>query len=64
MTPLSVTWRTSTRSGTQGQCVEVRYVEGRVEVRDSKDQDGPALAFPAVIWSKFVGSAGAHRTNA
>ena len=37
------TWRTSTRSSAQGNCVEVAdNLPGVVAVRDSKDQQGPA----------------------
>jgi hypothetical protein len=55
MTPLGTTWRTSTRSGTQGQCVEARRVDPGVEVRDTKDRDGLVLAFPFSAWVNFVG---------
>ncbi|MEU3452726.1 DUF397 domain-containing protein [Micromonospora sp. NPDC006766] len=53
---LSRTWRTSTRSGTQGQCIEARYIDHRVEVRDSKNRDGSVLAFSPASWSDFVTS--------
>lgn len=50
------TWRKSTYSGGEGgNCLEV--ADGHpdvVPVRDSKDADGPHLAFPAVAWSAFV----------
>nr|WP_204011291.1 DUF397 domain-containing protein [Micromonospora andamanensis] len=58
MTPLGTTWRTSTRSGTQGQCIEIRYIDGRVEVRDSKDRSGPSLALTPENWTVFVTSLG------
>ncbi|MGW4502227.1 DUF397 domain-containing protein [Micromonospora sp. NPDC004336] len=47
-------WHTSTRSVGNGNCVEVAGVDGRIAVRDSKDRQGPVLAFPAPAWRAFV----------
>ncbi|PZF83779.1 DUF397 domain-containing protein [Micromonospora deserti] len=64
MTALELTraeWRISTRSVGNGNCVEVAAVDGRVAVRDSKDRQGPVLAFPASAWHAFVtGVDGVH----
>ncbi|WP_329370158.1 DUF397 domain-containing protein [Streptomyces sp. NBC_00669] len=51
-------WRKSSYSGSdQGSCLEVvDGMPGVVPVRDSKDPDGPALVFPADVWSAFVRS--------
>lgn len=38
-------WRTSSRSGQTGQCVEVARTKTGVVVRDSKDRGGPVLRF-------------------
>ena len=47
--------RKSTRSGTQGDCVEVAdNLPGVVGVRDSKDRQGPALTFTPSSWAAFV----------
>jgi hypothetical protein len=54
---MDATWRTSTRSGGNGQCVEVRQVDDTVQVRDSKDRSGPALTFTRPEWEAFVGGA-------
>jgi hypothetical protein len=54
---LDHTWRTSTRSGDNGQCVEVRRVDDTIEIRDSKDQAGPALNFTTAEWEAFIGGA-------
>ncbi|MBW4704329.1 MULTISPECIES: DUF397 domain-containing protein [unclassified Micromonospora] len=48
------TWRKSTRSGSDTDCVEVAAVAHAVGVRDSKDRSGPVLAFDRSAWSAFV----------
>ncbi|MEO3742112.1 DUF397 domain-containing protein [Plantactinospora sp. B5E13] len=63
MGPLDATWRVSTRTGTQGQCVETRRVDHRVEVRDSKDRDGPVITFSPTAWTNFISSATILGTN-
>jgi hypothetical protein len=52
---LDHTWHKSTRSGSNGQCVEVRRVNDKVQVRDSKDKAGPVLTFTQAEWSAFTG---------
>jgi Domain of unknown function (DUF397) len=49
-------WRKSTYSGDNGGgCVEVaRNLPGVVAVRDSKDPDGPKLAFAPDEWRAFT----------
>ncbi|WP_372454926.1 DUF397 domain-containing protein [Streptomyces buecherae] len=49
-------WRKSSYSGANGgNCVEVAPgFAGVVPVRDSKDPNGPALAFEASAWAAFV----------
>jgi hypothetical protein len=44
-------WRKSSFSGTTGDCVEVALLAGGVAVRDSKNADGPTLAFPQDVTS-------------
>ncbi len=49
-------WKKSSRSGTNGgQCVEVRQHNEAIQVRDSKDPNGPILRFTREEWSAFVG---------
>lgn len=52
---LTEQWVKSTRSGASGDCVEARLLEGVVEVRDSKDPNGPALKFAPSEWNAFQG---------
>lgn len=47
-------WRTSSRSGTNANCVEVATLARAAAVRDSKDPDGPVLAFPRPAWTDFL----------
>lgn len=48
-------WRTSTRSGAQGNCVEVAdNLPGVVAIRDSKNRDGGTLTFGQASWQSFV----------
>jgi hypothetical protein len=47
-------WRKSSRSGSNGQCVEVRDRGDAVDVRDSKDPHGGSLTVTASEWAAFV----------
>ena len=53
-------WRKSTRSGSSGDCVEARRSDHAAQVRDSKDQGGPTLAFGPTAWRSFVELAKQH----
>lgn len=63
-------WKKSTRSmssncvevqfvkssqSVEGNCVEVATCSCHVQVRDSKDPDGPKLTFTHAEWSAFLG---------
>ena len=51
----AVTWRKSNYSGNNGgNCVEVGRAAQSIAVRDSKDPDGPVLAFAADTWAAFA----------
>lgn len=52
--PIGARWRKSSYSGDNGSCVEVAAAGGIVAVRDSKDPDGPALAFTPASFAAFV----------
>ncbi|GAA2293624.1 DUF397 domain-containing protein [Streptomyces violaceusniger] len=48
-------WVKSSYSTGEGpQCVEVAAASGVVHVRDSKDRQGPRLAFTPAEWSAFI----------
>jgi len=48
-------WFKSSYSGNEGgECIEVATSVARVHVRDSKDPEGPALAFSNDAWASFV----------
>ena len=49
-------WRKSTYSSSNGSCVEVRRLTHGVEVRDTKDRNGPVLSFSPESWQTFVRS--------
>ena len=51
-----VIWRTSSYTGSSGNCVEVAPVAagGTVLVRDTKDREGSVLAVPATAWRAFL----------
>ena len=49
MAPPGASWRKSSRSGTQSDCVEMAWytaTAARLAVRDSKNTAGPVLHFP------------------
>ncbi|MGH3900635.1 MAG: DUF397 domain-containing protein [Pseudonocardiaceae bacterium] len=51
----SATWRKSSRSNGQGNCVEVADLDGgHRAVRDSKNPTGPALLVTPTAWTTFT----------
>jgi hypothetical protein len=58
VTETSWAWRKSSASDTIGsQCVEVAWTGEAVLVRDSKDRQGPVLAFTPTAWRSFLADA-------
>ncbi|MFI0355554.1 DUF397 domain-containing protein [Actinomadura sp. 9N407] len=51
----SIHWRKSSHSDhAGGDCVEVANLSTTIGVRDSKDPNGPKLAFSAADWRSFT----------
>lgn len=51
---VSPSWRTSSYSGNQGNCVEVALDPQIAMVRDTKDRDGGTLGVSVQAWKLFV----------
>lgn len=49
-----LSWRKSSRSASNGSCVEVARLSELVFVRDSKDPGGPVLEFGHDSWRDLV----------
>ncbi|WP_079141297.1 DUF397 domain-containing protein [Streptomyces sp. LUP47B] len=47
-------WRKSTYSGDSSNCVEIAATPAVIHIRDSKNAEGPHLAFPFVAWTHFL----------
>lgn len=64
------TWYKSSRSGQNGECVEVKWQravemheDGLISVRDSKNPAGPTLRFMESAWESFVADVKAGSLN-
>lgn len=61
---VALDWHKSSYSGSSGDnCIEVAARPGTVHVRDSKDKEGPHLAFSADEWAHFVAYARASEAG-
>lgn len=54
MIALSERWCKPTRSGSNGQCVEARYIDGRVEVRNSNNPGSGTVSYARAEWEVFI----------
>lgn len=55
MFTLNETWQKATRSGTNGQCVEVRLSNANhVQVRNSNDLATGSVSFTRQEWATFI----------
>jgi hypothetical protein len=61
---MNLQWRKATySSGNGGNCIEVATDLRTVAVRDSKDPDGPRLAFGAQAWKAFAATVKSERSR-
>jgi hypothetical protein len=54
---LTAEWRKSSYSSSNANCVEVRASADGVDVRDTKDREGPSLGFTPDEWRAFIAGA-------
>jgi len=47
-------WRKPSRSGSNGNCVEIAATSTTIAIRDSRDPRGPQLAFTPDRWKAFT----------
>lgn len=57
----SASWRKSSYSGTQSDCVEVAFGATCAAIRDSKDPEGGALVLSPTSFAALVVEAGTQR---
>jgi hypothetical protein len=50
-------WIKAKLSGDQGSCVEMRHTDAGVDVRDSKDPNGPVLRFTKAEFAAWLDGA-------
>lgn len=64
MLVLNETWRKASRSNNNGACVEVRAINNKVQLRDTKDKGlGPILSFTFEEWVAFCDGAAKGEFN-
>jgi uncharacterized protein DUF397 len=47
-------FKSSYSGGNNNTCVEARLTGTSVDIRDSKDPDGPILSFGSSAWGRFL----------
>ena len=64
MTGRELSWRKSSYSAANGDCVEIGWPEStEVAVRDSKLVASPILAFSSARWQAFLGQVSRDRST-
>jgi len=58
------TWRKSTKCGSAPDCAEVRMIDGRIEIRNSKAPEDGTATFTPSEWRAFVAGASAGEFEA
>jgi hypothetical protein len=62
VTPQYISWKKSSYSAANGNCVEVaRLGAGCIGVRDSKNAAQPALGFSPASWRTFISAVKSNR---
>lgn len=57
-------WYKSSFCTNQANCVQVRFhVDGKVDVRNSNDPNGPVVSFDQDEWKAFLGGVGLGEFN-
>jgi hypothetical protein len=54
MAALNERWHKATRSGSNGQCVEARFLDDVVEVRNSNSPEAGTVRFSTAEWTTFI----------
>jgi Domain of unknown function (DUF397) len=49
-------WHKSSRSGAEGNCIEVAFAANRIFTRDSKNPTGSTLSCNQTEWTAFLGA--------
>ena len=49
-----VEWRRAHPCSADGNCVEIAHTTDRIQLRDSKDPNGPTLTFTTDEWAAFT----------
>jgi hypothetical protein len=59
----SLPWRTASKSGNGGNCVEVAGAASTVRIRDTKSRERGMLTVDSETWHAFIGHAKAGRLD-
>ena len=54
---MSLVWRKAQLSTTNGSCIEIASLAGKIAMRDSKDPGGPVLVYTPTEFAAFLDGA-------